>query len=180
MSQSSAPKKIIFPLDDEAIRGLRAGDPVLITGTMLTARDAAHKRLYALLEQGRELPVDLKGQVIYYVGPAPAKPGYAVGPAGPTSSYRMDAYTPALLDLGLKGMIGKGERSDEVERSIVKNHAVYFAAIGGAGALYGNAVKKSELVAFEDLLSEAVYRFEIEDFPCVVAIDCNGGNIYKK
>ena len=114
MSQSSAPKKIIFPLDDEAIRGLRAGDPVLITGTMLTARDAAHKRLYALLEQGRELPVDLKGQVIYYVGPAPAKPGYAVGPAGPTSSYRMDAYTPALLDLGLKGMIGKGARSAPV------------------------------------------------------------------
>ena len=133
MSQSSAPKKIIFPLDDEAIRGLRAGDPVLITGTMLTARDAAHKRLYALLEQGRELPVDLKGQVIYYVGPAPAKPGYAVGPAGPTSSYRMDAYTPALLDLGLKGMIGKGERGEAVVKSIVRNRAVYFAAIGGLG-----------------------------------------------
>ena len=131
MSQSSAPKKIIFPLDDEAIRGLRAGDPVLITGTMLTARDAAHKRLYALLEQGRELPVDLKGQVIYYVGPAPAKPGYAVGPAGPTSSYRMDAYTPALLDLGLKGMIGKGARSAPVVEAIVRNRGVYFAAIGG-------------------------------------------------
>ena len=125
MSQSSAPKKIVFPLDDEAIRGLRAGDPVLITGTMLTARDAAHKRLYALLEQGRELPVDLKGQVIYYVGPAPAKPGYAVGPAGPTSSYRMDAYTPALLDLGLKGMIGKGARSAPVVEAIVRNRGVY-------------------------------------------------------
>ena len=163
MSQSSAPKKIIFPLDDEAIRGLRAGDPVLITGTMLTARDAAHKRLYALLEQGRELPVDLKGQVIYYVGPAPAKPGYAVGPAGPTSSYRMDAYTPALLDLGLKGMIGKGARSAPVVEAIVRNRGVYFAAIGGAAALIARSIVKEELLCYEDLGTEAIRRYTVKD-----------------
>ena len=179
MSQSSAPKKIIFPLDDEAIRGLRAGDPVLITGTMLTARDAAHKRLYALLEQGRELPVDLKGQVIYYVGPAPAKPGYAVGPAGPTSSYRMDAYTPALLDLGLKGMIGKGARSAPVVEAIVRNRGVYFAAIGGAAALIARSIVKEELLCYEDLGTEAIRRYTVKDFPAIVAIDSLGNNVYE-
>lgn len=128
-------KRISLPLTDETIESLRAGDSVLISGDLLTGRDAAHKRFSQLLEQGKPLPVDLKGQVIYYVGPAPAKPGYPVGPAGPTSSYRMDAYTPALLDLGMKGMIGKGARSPEILDAIQRNHAVYFAAIGGAAAL---------------------------------------------
>ena len=146
----------------------------------MTGRDCAHKRICEFLDRGEKPPFDLKGETIYYAGPCPAPEGKACGSCGPTTSARMDAFAPRLLDLGLKGMIGKGERSDEVESSIVKNHAVYFAAIGGAGALYGNAVKKSELVAFADLLSEAVYRFEIEDFPCVVAIDCRGENIYKK
>lgn len=173
-------KKIRLPLTEEEIRGLKAGEGVLLSGTILTGRDCAHKRICEYLDRGENLPFDFKGETIYYAGPCPAPAGKACGSCGPTTSARMDAFAPRLLDLGLKGMIGKGERSDEVERSIVKNHAVYFAAIGGAGALYGNAVKKSELVAFEDLLSEAVYRFEIEDFPCVVAIDCNGGNIYKK
>lgn len=173
-------KKIRLPLTEEEISGLKAGEGVLLSGTILTGRDCAHKRICEYLDRGEKLPFDFKGETIYYAGPCPAPAGKACGSCGPTTSARMDAFAPRLLDLGLKGMIGKGERSDEVERSIVKNHAVYFAAIGGAGALYGNAVKKSELVAFEDLLSEAVYRFEIEDFPCVVAIDCNGGNIYKK
>ncbi len=173
-------KKIRLPLTEEEISGLKAGEGVLLSGTILTGRDCAHKRICEYLDRGENLPFDFKGETIYYAGPCPAPAGKACGSCGPTTSARMDAFAPRLLDLGLKGMIGKGERSGEVERSIVKNHAVYFAAIGGAGALYGNAVKKSELVAFEDLLSEAVYRFEIEDFPCVVAIDCNGGNIYKK
>lgn len=152
---------------------------MLITGTMLTARDAAHKRLYALLEQGRELPVDLKGQVIYYVGPAPAKPGYAVGPAGPTSSYRMDAYTPALLDLGLKGMIGKGARSAPVVEAIVRNRGVYFAAIGGAAALIARSIVKEELLCYEDLGTEAIRRYTVKDFPAIVAIDSLGNNVYE-
>lgn len=173
-------KKIRLPLTEEEISGLKAGEGVLLSGTILTGRDCAHKRICEYLDRGEKLPFDFKGETIYYAGPCPAPAGKACGSCGPTTSARMDAFAPRLLDLGLKGMIGKGERSGEVERSIVKNHAVYFAAIGGAGALYGNVVKKSELVAFEDLLSEAVYRFEIEDFPCVVAIDCNGGNIYKK
>lgn len=173
-------KKIRLPLTEEEISGLKAGEGVLLSGTILTGRDCAHKRICEYLDRGENLPFDFKGETIYYAGPCPAPEGKACGSCGPTTSARMDAFAPRLLDLGLKGMIGKGERSGEVERSIVKNHAVYFVAIGGAGALYGSAVKKSELVAFEDLLSEAVYRFEIEDFPCVVAIDCNGGNIYKK
>lgn len=173
-------KKITLPLTDEDISLLKAGDSVLLSGTILTGRDCAHKRICEFLDRGEKPPFDLKGETIYYAGPCPAPEGKACGSCGPTTSARMDAFAPRLLDLGLKGMIGKGERSDEVERSIVKNRAVYFAAIGGAGALYGNAVKKSELVAFADLLSEAVYRFEIEDFPCVVAIDCRGENIYKK
>ena len=152
---------------------------MLITGTMLTARDAAHKRLYALLEQGKELPVDLKGQVIYYVGPAPAKPGYAVGPAGPTSSYRMDAYTPALLDLGLKGMIGKGARSAPVVEAIVRNRGVYFAAIGGAAALIARSIVKEELLCYEDLGTEAIRRYTVKDFPAIVAIDSLGNNVYE-
>ncbi len=173
-------KKLTLPLKDEDIKGLKAGDSVLLTGTILTGRDAAHKRLFELIEQGKPLPVELKGEVIYYVGPAPAKPGYAVGPAGPTSSYRMDKYTPALLDLGLKGMIGKGARNDEVIESIVKNNCVYFAAIGGAAALIAKSIKAEEMICYEDLGTEAIRRYTVEDFPCIVAIDSEGNNVYKR
>ena len=172
-------KKITLPITDEDIRDLRAGDSVLLTGSILTGRDAAHKRLYELLEQGRELPVDLKGELIYYVGPAPAKPGYAVGPAGPTSSYRMDKYAPSLLDLGLKGMIGKGARGQEVIDAIVRNKAVYLVAIGGAAALIAKSIKREEILCYEDLGTEAVRRYEVEDFPCIVAIDSFGNNVYE-
>lgn len=136
------PKKLTLPLSDEDIKNLKAGESVLLSGTMLTGRDAAHKRLFELIEKGENLPVDIKGEIIYYVGPAPAKPGYAVGPAGPTSSYRMDKYAPALLDLGLKGMVGKGARNKEVIDAIVRNGCVYFAAIGGAAALIAKSIKK--------------------------------------
>lgn len=173
-------KRITLPITDEDIRSLRAGDSVLLTGTLLTGRDAAHKRLFELLRQGRPLPVELRGEIIYYVGPAPAKPGYAVGPAGPTSSYRMDKFTPALLDLGMKGMIGKGARSQEVIDAIVRNKAVYFAAIGGAAALIAKSIKKEELLCYEDLGTEAVRRYTVEDFPCIVAIDSAGNNVYDR
>lgn len=172
-------KKITLPITQGDIKSLKAGDSVLLTGTILTGRDAAHKRLFELIEQGKELPVDIKGEIIYYVGPAPAKKGYAVGPAGPTSSYRMDKYTPSLLDLGLKGMIGKGARSKEVIDSIVKNKCVYFAAIGGAAALIAKSIKSEELLCYEDLGTEAIRRYTIEDFPCIVAVDCEGGNVYE-
>lgn len=172
-------KKITLPITQDDINSLKAGDSVLLTGTILTGRDAAHKRLFELIEQGKELPVDIKGEIIYYVGPAPAKKGYAVGPAGPTSSYRMDKYTPSLLDLGLKGMIGKGARSKEVIDSIVKNKCVYFAAIGGAAALIAKSIKSEELLCYEDLGTEAIRRYTIEDFPCIVAVDCEGGNVYE-
>ena len=170
-------KKITLPLTEETIRDLKAGDSVLITGSMLTGRDAAHKRLFELIEKGEPLPVDIDGEIIYYVGPAPAKPGHAVGPAGPTSSYRMDKYTPALLDRGLKGMIGKGKRSPEVVASMVKNGCVYFAAIGGAAALISRSIKKIETLAYEDLGTDAIYRFYVEDFPAIVAIDANGNSV---
>ena len=173
-------KRITLPITDEDIKSLKAGDSVLLTGTIITGRDAAHKRLYELLQQGKELPVDLRGEIIYYVGPAPAKPGYAVGPAGPTSSYRMDKYTPALLDLGMKGMIGKGARSQEVIDAIVRNKAVYFAAIGGAAALIAKSIKKEELLCYEDLGTEAVRRYTVEDFPCIVAVDSEGNNVYRR
>lgn len=173
-------KTLTLPLTDEAIEALHAGESVLLSGTILTGRDCAHKRICEMLDRGEELPFPLKGQTIYYAGPCPAPDGKACGSCGPTTSARMDAYAPRLLDLGLRGMIGKGERSAAVCKAIVQNGAVYFAAIGGAGALYGNAVQKSELVAFPDLLSEAVYRFTVKDFPCIVAIDCHGGNIYKR
>lgn len=173
-------KRITLPLTDETIRDLHAGDSVLITGSMLTGRDAAHKRLYELIENGEPLPVDIDGEVIYYVGPAPAKPGHAVGPAGPTSSYRMDKYTPALLDRGLKGMIGKGARSQEVIDSMVKNGVVYFGAIGGAAALISKSIKKVETLAYEDLGTEAIYRFYVEDFPAIVVIDSYGKSVLVK
>lgn len=173
-------KHIRLPLTDEIIQSLHAGDSVILSGQILTGRDCAHKRICELLNSKQPLPFDLVGKTIYYAGPCPAPAHKACGSCGPTTSARMDSYTPQLLDLGLKGMIGKGERNDEVCKSIVKNHAVYFAAIGGAGALYGNAVKTSKLIAFPDLLSEAVYQFDIENFPCIVAIDAFGNNIYKK
>ncbi len=173
-------KKINLPLTDDVIKELKAGDSVLISGTMITGRDAAHKRLYELIEKNEELPVNIKGEVIYYVGPAPAKPGHAVGPAGPTSSYRMDKYTPALLDRGLKGMIGKGARNQEVIDSMIKNHVVYFAAIGGAAALISKSIKKVEVLAYEDLGTEAIYKFEVEDFPAIVAIDAQGNSVLAK
>ena len=170
-------KKITLPLTEETIRDLKAGDSVLITGSMLTGRDAAHKRLFELIEKGEPLPVDISGEIIYYVGPAPAKPGHAVGPAGPTSSYRMDKYAPSLLDRGLKGMIGKGARNQEVIDSMIKNGAVYFAAIGGAAALISHSIKKIETLAYEDLGTEAIYRFYVEDFPAIVAIDSKGNSV---
>ena len=172
-------KHITTPLTAEKTRELRAGDNVLISGVIYTGRDAAHKRLVELVAEGKELPVDLKDQIIYYVGPAPAKPGQAIGSAGPTTSYRMDAYAPALLDLGLKGMIGKGKRSDEVVESMMKNEAVYFGAIGGAGALLSKCIKKAEVVCYEDLGAEAIRRLEVENLPAVVIIDSQGNNLYQ-
>lgn len=172
-------KKITLPITDEDIENLKAGDSVLLTGSIITGRDAAHKRLYELIQNGEKLPVDIKGELIYYVGPAPAKPGYAVGPAGPTSSYRMDKYAPSLLDLGLKGMIGKGARNKEVVDAIVRNKGVYLVAIGGAAALIAKSIKSEEIICYEDLGTEAVRRYEVEDFPCIVAIDSNGNNVYE-
>lgn len=167
-----------LPLTKEQTASLHAGDGVQLCGTIYTARDCAHKRLCEMMKSGEKLPFDLNGAFIYYAGPCPAKPGYASGSCGPTTSARMDAYAPTLLNAGLGGMIGKGEMSDEVRAAIVNNGAVYFAAIGGAGALYGKAIKKSELVAFPELLSEAIRKLEIENFPAVVAYDCHGNSIY--
>lgn len=172
-------KRITMPLTEEKVRGLKAGDSVLLSGVIYTARDAAHKRLVDLLEKGESLPIDVKDSVIYYVGPSPAKPGMPIGSAGPTTSYRMDAYTPQLLDQGLKGMIGKGKRSEEVIESMKKNGAVYFAAIGGAAALMAKCVKKAEIITYEDLGAEALRRLEVEDLPIVVVIDCEGNNLYE-
>jgi len=173
-------KKISLPIKDTDIKSLKAGDSVLLTGKIITGRDAAHKRLYELILEKKELPFDIKGNIIYYVGPAPAKEGYAVGPAGPTSSYRMDKYTPALLDCGLRGMIGKGTRNKEVIDSMIKNKAVYFAAIGGAAALISKSIKDSRNICYGDLGTEAVCEYFVEDFPCIVAIDCLGNNIYEE
>ena len=172
-------KKITLPLPKEELLALHAGDSVLLSGTIYTARDCAHKRLFELLDKDEAMPFQLEGAFIYYAGPCPAPAGKACGSCGPTTSARMNAFAPRLLDLGLGGIIGKGEMSEEVRKALVRNGAVYFAAIGGAGAMYGNAVKKSELVAFPDLLSEAVYRFEVEDFPLVVAMDAHGDSVYK-
>ena len=166
------------PLTEEAVKALRAGDEVRITGVIYTARDAAHKKLYELLEAGEPLPVDLRGQIVYYTGPAPTPPGYAIGSCGPTTAYRMDRYTPALLELGLKGMIGKGRRGQAVIDSIVKNTAVYLSAEGGCGALLANYVKACEVVAFPALGAEAIHRLTVEDFPVSVFCDCTG-NIYS-
>ena len=168
------------PLNDEDVEGLQAGDRVLISGVIYTGRDAAHKRLIDLVKSGEVLPIDIKGQIIYYVGPSPAKPGMAVGAAGPTTSYRMDAYAPELIRLGLKGMIGKGARNQPVRDAMVKYKAVYFAAIGGAGALMAQAIKKAELVAYEDLGPEAIRRLEVEEFPVIVVNDVRGNDLYEE
>lgn len=170
--------KIKTPFTKEDVEKLSVGDRVLLTGEIYTARDAAHKRMIELLESGGQLPINVKDEIIYYVGPTPAKPGTVMGSAGPTTSYRMDAYAPTLLDLGLTGMIGKGLRGEEVIQSMIKNKAVYFAAIGGAGALISKSIKKAEVVAYEDLGAEAIMRLYVEDFPLVVAIDCKGNCIY--
>ncbi|KJU71483.1 MAG: Fe-S-containing hydro-lyase [Clostridium baratii] len=172
-------KRVVTPLNDLEISELKCGDSILLTGTIYTARDAAHKRLIELIEKGEELPFDLKGETIYYVGPTPPKPGMVIGSAGPTTSYRMDAYAPKLLDLGLKGMIGKGLRNEEVIESIKRNKAIYFGAIGGAAALIGKSIVKSEVIAYEDLGSEAIRRLEVKDLPLVVVIDSLGNNLYE-
>lgn len=173
-------RKITFPISEKDLTELKAGDRVLASGYLYTARDAAHKRMYELIQDGKPLPIDIDGQTIYYVGAAPAKPGYAVGPCGPTSSYRMDKYAPSLLDLGLKVMVGKGMRSEAVIDSMIKNKAVYLAAIGGAAALIAKSITKAELICYEDLGTEAIYRYEVTDMPLIVAIDSNGGNVYVR
>lgn len=172
-------KRIRAPLIKEEIASLRAGDSVLLSGTIYTGRDAAHKRLCAMAETGEILPFDIRDQVIYYAGPCPAKPGDPIGSCGPTTSYRMDAYAPMLCDLGLIGMIGKGQRSEAVVRAIERNGGVYFAATGGAGALIAVCVKHARVIAFDDLGTEAIRRLEVEDLPLVVAIDAYGGDLYR-
>ncbi|MCI9563234.1 MAG: Fe-S-containing hydro-lyase [Oscillospiraceae bacterium] len=173
------PVSIKTPLSREQARQLKAGDSCLISGVIYTARDAAHKRLCELAEQGKPLPVDMKDAVIYYVGPTPARPGEAIGSAGPTTSYRMDAYSPLLISLGETGMIGKGKRGPEVIAAMKEHGAVYFGAIGGCGALLSQCVKKAEIVAYEDLGAEAIRRLEVEDFPVIVVIDSRGNNLYE-
>lgn len=169
---------ITTPLSDEVLQTLRIGDQVRISGILYSARDAAHKRLVELLAQGRPLPIDLKGQIIYYVGPTPPKPGMVIGAAGPTTSYRMDSYAPRLIKNGLKGMIGKGPRGPGVIEAIKKYKAVYFAATGGIGALISKTIRKSQVVAYEDLGTEAIRRMEVEDFPAVVVNDIEGNDLY--
>ena len=173
-------KKINLPLGDEVIKGLKAGDNVLLTGTMYVGRDAAHKRLVESLDRGEPLPFDIKGQTIYYMGPTPAKPGQVIGSAGPTTSGRMDVYSPRLMAVGLKGMIGKAMRSAPVKSAIRQHGAVYMAAIGGTGALISKTIKKSEVVAYAELGAEAVLRIEVEDFPATVINDIYGGDLYEE
>ncbi len=171
--------KIVPPMDDAVVSKLKAGDMVKITGTIYTARDTAHKRMVDLLDAGKPLPFDPKGQIIYYVGPAPARPGKVIGSAGPTTSYRMDPYAPRLMEVGLKGMIGKGGRAPEVIEAMKKHTAVYFAAIGGAGALIARSIKKVEIIAYEDLGPEAIRKMEVEDFQAIVVNDIYGNDIYQ-
>ncbi len=173
-------RHINTPITGEVARGLHAGDYCYINGTIYVARDAAHKRMDETLDRGDDLPFDLTDNVVYYMGPSPAREGRVIGSAGPTTASRMDKYTPRLLDLGLKGMIGKGKRSPEVIDAIIRNGAVYFAAIGGAGALLSKAIKASEVIAYDDLGTEAVRRLEVEDFPVIVVIDSEGNNLYSR
>ena len=172
-------RHITAPLKKEDIDSLRSGDYVYISGTIYVARDAAHKRMDELLKEGKELPIDLKDNIIYYMGPSPAREGRPIGSAGPTTASRMDKYAPKLLDLGLKGMIGKGKRSDAVKDAIVRNGCVYFAAVGGAGAILSKAITSSEVVAYEDLGTEAIRKLSVTNFPCIVIIDKDGNNLYE-
>ena len=176
----SEEKHLTTPLRDSDLKNLKVGEKVFLTGIIYTGRDAAHKRLVELLDAGKALPFDVEGQIIYYVGPAPAKPGKAIGSAGPTTSYRMDAYAPRLIEVGLKGMIGKGSRSQEVVESMKKHKAVYFAAVGGAAALIAKSIKSKELVDYEDLGPEAIFKLEVENFPVIVANDIKGDDLYKQ
>ena len=180
MTSDANPIRIAAPLREEDVLALRAGDSVLISGTLYTARDAAHGRMAEALERGEELPFDVRRQVIYYVGPTPAPPGRIIGAAGPTTAGRMDRYAPALLERGLKGMIGKGPRSEEVREAIKRHKAVYFGGIGGAGALLAQRVRSVEIVAYGDLGTEAIRRLEVEDFPVIVINDCHGGDAYAE
>lgn len=172
-------KKVAAPISNEDAKNLRAGDYVYITGTIYTARDAAHKRMYEALEKGESLPIDMENNIIYYMGPSPAREGRPIGSAGPTTASRMDKYAPKLLDLGLKGMIGKGKRSQEVIDAVVRNGCVYFAAVGGAGAILSKCIKTSEVVAYDDLGTEAIRKLYVEDFPSIVVIDSQGNNLYE-
>ena len=172
-------KYITVPMTPEEVQNLRAGDYVYLSGAVYTARDAAHKRMYDALQQGESLPVDMKDILVYYMGPSPAREGRAIGSAGPTTSSRMDKYAPALLDLGLGGMIGKGKRSKEVKDAIVRNRAVYFAAVGGAGALLSRSIVASEVVAYDDLGTEAIRKLEVKNFPVIVVIDSCGNDLYE-
>ena len=172
-------KYIKAPLEKEIVKTLRAGDYVYITGTIYTARDAAHNRMDETLREGKELPVPLKDGIVYYMGPSPAREGRVIGSAGPTTASRMDKYTPKLLDLGLSGMIGKGKRSKEVIDAIIRNQSVYFAAVGGAGALLSKCIQESEVVAYDDLGTEAIRRLTVKNFPVIVVIDCEGNNLYE-
>ena len=172
-------RHIKSPIDKETAKELRAGDYVYLTGTIYTARDAAHKRMDEALERGEELPLEMRNNVIYYMGPSPAREGRPIGSAGPTTASRMDKYAPALLDLGLTGMIGKGKRSEAVKEAIVRNGAGYFAAVGGAGALLAGSIKASEVIAYDDLGTEAVRKLEVENFPVIVVIDSTGQDLYE-
>ena len=172
-------KRIAAPIDKETVRTLIAGDYVYITGTIYTARDAAHKRMYETLREGGDLPINIEGQAIYYMGPSPAREGRPIGSAGPTTASRMDKYTPELLDLGMGAMIGKGKRSQEVIDAVVRNKAVYFAAVGGAGALLSKCITSSEIVAYEDLGTEAIRKLTVVNLPVIVVIDSKGNNLYE-
>ena len=172
-------KYIQIPIKEQEIEELKIGDSVYLSGTIYVARDAAHKRMQEMLDENKELPFDVKNNIIYYMGPSPAREGRPIGSAGPTTSGRMDRYAPTLLNLGLKGMIGKGKRSKEVKEAVIRNKAAYFAAIGGAGALLSKAIKKSEIIAFEDLGAEAILKLEVKDFPVIVVMDSHGNDLYE-
>lgn len=172
-------RHITVPFDGEIAKTLRAGDYVYLSGTIYTARDAAHKRMYEALERGEQLPLNMANNVIYYMGPSPAREGRPIGSAGPTTSSRMDKYAPSLLDLGLKGMIGKGKRNQSVKDAVVRNGAVYCAAVGGAGALLSKAILSSEVIAYDDLGTEAIRKLEVKDFPVIVVMDAGGNDLYE-
>jgi fumarate hydratase subunit beta len=179
-SRNREDRRVSLPFTDEIVAGLRAGDEVLLTGVIYVARDAAHKRMVDALNEGKPLPFDIRGQVIYYMGPSPARPGQAIGSAGPTTSGRMDIYAPRLIAEGLKGMIGKGMRSQAVRDAMIKHRAIYLSAIGGIGALISKSITKSEVIAYEELGAEAVRRLEVQDFPAIVADDIYGGDLYQE